>query len=295
MEYAFYRQLDLRTAGPADYWLASSRCTQRLYLRAGVPAHRVFLGYYGIHPQSCIRPRTGAFRSSIGIESNRLIVGNINLMYPPKRYLGQFIGLKCHETVIDALGIVCGRRPDVTGVLVGGEWGGGHRYEDSLRLRAMRVGKGRILLPGRLSPAGVATAWPDFDCAIHFPLSENTGGVHEALLNGVPTIAGRVGALPEIVIDGMTGKLIDDRSPACVAEAILEVLDDLPRYRRLAATGCKLVSTMCNVSRTAPDVALLYRHILNPAFPPPAEFDPVAFVEQLTMEPLASSVPGTVQ
>jgi hypothetical protein len=48
------------------------------------------------------------------------IVGNANFMYPPKWYLGQRIGLKAHEDVIDALGLVTKQRSDVLGVLIGG-------------------------------------------------------------------------------------------------------------------------------------------------------------------------------
>src|SRR5579862_630893 len=70
---------------------------------------------------------------------------------------------------------------------------------------------GRILMPGELPFADVQQCWADFDCAIHVPVSENCGGVVEPLLAGVPTIAGDVGGLPEVVMHGVTGIMVPIR------------------------------------------------------------------------------------
>ena len=67
--------------------------------------------------------RTGYLRAKLGIPQRALMVGNINLIYPPKRYLAQTVGLKCHEDVIEAISLVQRVRDDVWGVLVGGTFG----------------------------------------------------------------------------------------------------------------------------------------------------------------------------
>ena len=41
----------------------------------------------------------------------------------------------------------------------------------------------------------------------------------EAMSAGVPTVAGRVGALGELVIDGVTGVTVPNRDPAAIAAA----------------------------------------------------------------------------
>ena len=69
-------------------------------------------------------------------------------------------------------------------------------------------------MPGKFNADEVAQSWPDYDCAVHVPLSENCGGVVEPLLAGVPTIAGNVGGLPEVVHHHRTG---DDRSDSITA------------------------------------------------------------------------------
>ena len=132
-------------------------------------------------------------------------------------------------------------------------------------------------MPGHFSATDVERSWADFDCAIHAPLSENCGGVVEPLLAGVPTIAGRVGGLPEVVIEGVTGKTVPIRNPRLLAEAIESVIENYEENRQLAAAGRALVRTMFDIRRTSREVHAVYQHLLNPSFPRPAEFDSLAF------------------
>jgi glycosyltransferase involved in cell wall biosynthesis len=274
LEHRIPRALELSTAGGNDYWICSSRCIWRHYERAGIPASRLFLSFYGGHPWRYPAERTYVLRDMLGIAKHELVVGNVSWMYPPKYYLGQRIGLKCHEDLIDALAAVIRRRSDVVGVLAGGAWGGASWYEERLRARAKAAAGDRIKMPGFLPHDLVRCSWPDFDCAVHVPLSENYGGAVEPLLAGVPTIAGRVGALPEVVIDGVTGKTVPVRRPAELADAVLEVLENLDQFRAMARTGQKLVSRMFDVRRTAQEVYRIYHHLLDPSGPRPEAFDP---------------------
>ncbi|MQA30968.1 MAG: glycosyltransferase [Luteitalea sp.] len=286
LEHAIFRAADIRTAGPRDYWICTSRCIQELLAQHGVDRSRLFLSYYGWELANRPAERTNAFRSWLGIGPRTLMVGNISWLYAPKYYLGQRIGLKGHEHLIEALGSVVRTRPDVVGVLVGGAFAGATWYEERLRRRALEAGQGRILMPGPLSAAGVGQAWPDFDCAIHAPLSENCGGVLEPLYAGVPTIGARVGGVPELVIDEITGKLVPPASPAALAEALVQVLGDLPHYRILARRGHELVKKMFDVERTTREVADIYRYVLGRASQRPAAFDSARSAAELH-EPIA--------
>lgn len=273
LEHAFYRHAEIRSAGEADYWIASSKCVRSLYIRHGVDSDRVFLSYYGFEPHTFAQTRSGALRDRLSIPSDSLVVGNINLVYKPKRYLGQSIGLKAHEHVIRALAIVTARRSDVFGLLIGGPWGNGASYFERLREQAARVGKGRILMPGAFSSDEIPSLWPEFDCAVHVPLSENCGGVVEPLAAGVPTIAGKVGGLPEVVLDGITGVTVPICAPEILSETILNVLDTLPRHKVLAQVGRNLVTTMFAVERTAEEVKQVYEYVLGYSAIRPADFD----------------------
>lgn len=59
----------------------------------------------------------------------------------------------------------------------------------------------------------------------------------EAMAAGRPVVARRVGALPETVVEGETGVLLNDDAPATVAAALARVLGDRPRARAMGAAG----------------------------------------------------------
>jgi glycosyltransferase involved in cell wall biosynthesis len=279
LEHAIYRTWDIRSAGANDYWIASSRCILAHYLDAGLSREKLFLSYHGGSSSDVGETRTNFLRSRLGIAEREFVVGNINFMYPPKRFLGQGVGLKCHEDVIDALSILTRDRSDIIGVFVGEPPAGAAWYEARLRARASRMAGDRVRFAGYLSPVEIASAWADFDVAVHVPLSENCGGVLEPLLAGIPMIAGIVGGLPELVVEGVTGKTVPTRDPVALAHAVNQVLSDLPLYRGLARTGRHLVRTMFDVSRTAGEVHSIYRHLLDPSCERPTEFESVRFAE----------------
>jgi len=275
LEHAFFRRWELSTAGERDYWIGSSRCILDHYRRAGVSEEHLFLSYYGNRQQS-VETQLGALRTRLGISDQDRVIGNINYLYPPKWYLGQSKGLKRHEDVIDALGLVLTERPDVLGVLIGGQWGGGSSYERRLHKRAEQVGHGRIMMPGHMASDDVQNAWADFDLAVHVPSSENCGGVVEPLISGVPVIAARVGGLPEVVLDGVTGLLVESGNIEQMAKAMIKALDQMDLYREMAQCGQGLVVRMFDVRRTASEVRAIYAHLLHGAKAPPA-FDSRAF------------------
>jgi glycosyltransferase involved in cell wall biosynthesis len=262
LEHWYTRKLEMATAGASDFWIASSRCILRRYESIGVTTERLFLSYYSADTNMFGTARTGYLRKKLGIPEDAMIVGNINLIYPPKRYLGHTVGLKCHEDVIEAIRLVQLQRKDVWGVLVGGTFGSSNAYQRKLCTLAARKGRGRILMPGGFSSQDVASSWPDFDCAVHVPSSENCGGVVEALLSGVPTIAGDVGGLPEIVLPGQTGTLVAICDPKVLAAAVLDVLGNRREFLGMAARGLRLAKTMFDPIRCSSEVLAIYRHIL---------------------------------
>jgi glycosyltransferase involved in cell wall biosynthesis len=280
LEQGLTRQLEISTAGESDYWVASSRYTKRLYETARVPAKRLFLSYYSSETDLFSTQRTGYLRKKLNIPDQAFVVGNINLIYPPKKYLGHNVGLKCHEDVIEAISMAQRESGKVWGVLVGGTFFGSEKYEQKLRKLAEAKGRGQILMPGKFNADEVGWSWPDFDCAVHVPLSENCGGVVEPLLSGVPTIAGQVGGLPEVVQHERTGKTVAVRRPDLLARSILDALNHSDEHKSMAQRGRQLAAVMFDPERCAKEILSIYGHILQ-GRPRPEEFDSEAFVDSL--------------
>lgn len=58
-------------------------------------------------------------------------------------------------------------------------------------------------------------------------------GAVEAMSCGLPVVATKIGALPEIVDDGETGILVEPGDPKALAEAIARLIDDESQLRRM--------------------------------------------------------------
>lgn len=263
MEHALPRRWELGTAGPSDYWIASSEYIRRCYVSAGVPPDRVFRSYYGTRIDDIRSERGPGTRRRFGLNEDAILVGNISYMYRPKWYLGQTKGLKGHEEVIEAIALAAGRVTRLQGFLGGGAWGPDKSYEMKLRRYAQRSAPGRIVMPGALSAEDVALLWPEFDLVVHAPRSENCGGIHEAMIAGTPVLVAEVGGLPELVENGVTGRSVSSRSPELLARSIVDAVTDTETTRRMAAAGSERVRRMFDVEKTGREVLDIYANVLT--------------------------------
>jgi glycosyltransferase involved in cell wall biosynthesis len=121
------------------------------------------------------------------------------------------------------------------------------------RLHLLLVGKGpwkptlehqaRMLgITDRLSFAGMRTDIPDLlGTSDLFCLPSRTEGlgiaVIEAMAMGLPAVVSRVGGLPEVVEDGVTGALVPPGDHGALAEAIAAILGDARRATQMGAAG----------------------------------------------------------
>ena len=83
-----------------------------------------------------------------------------------------------------------------------------------------------------------------------------------ALAHGVPVIASRVGGLPEIVVDGVTGILVDNE-PAEIAAAVVRLAEDRALAARLGAAGRQMVEERFTIERMAAATLEAYRRVLS--------------------------------
>ncbi len=263
LEHPFFAHLETLAAGPRDYWIAACRWTQRKYSQLGIPADRVFLSYPGTDLNVFTATRTNVLRRELSLDQNTPLVGMICYMYAPKRYLGQTTGLKGHEDFIVALRLVHEKCTDVRGVIVGGPWGGGAKYEKRLHQLGWRICNGFLTFVS--SRSDVPAIYPDLDLAVVASHSENVGGAVEPLLSGVPVVATNVGGLPDLIQEGVSGKLIPPRDPQALATAIISSLENREEARRLTAEGQKMARYLFDVQRTAREVAQIYVKLVEKA------------------------------
>ena len=63
----------------------------------------------------------------------------------------------------------------------------------------------------------------------------------EAMAMGLPVVATRVSGIPELVVDGETGLLVEERDPRALAEAVARLFRDASLRSVLSARGREMV------------------------------------------------------
>jgi glycosyltransferase involved in cell wall biosynthesis len=66
--------------------------------------------------------------------------------------------------------------------------------------------------------------------------------IAEAMAHGKPVVATRVGGIPELIDDGVTGHLVDRGDARAMSDCILQLLDDPELRTRMGEAGCEKVS-----------------------------------------------------
>jgi glycosyltransferase involved in cell wall biosynthesis len=83
----------------------------------------------------------------------------------------------------------------------------------------------------------------------------------EAMAAARPVVARRVGALPETVVHGETGLLVEDDSPESVAAALARVLGAADRGRAMGLAGRVRAQTVFSPERSLDTVERVYRSL----------------------------------
>jgi glycosyltransferase involved in cell wall biosynthesis len=258
LENPVIARTEVATGRGLDYWIASCEWTRRKYRQLGVAADRVFLAHYGSDLEECRPAAPGTLRAELGLARSTRIVGMVAYCYKPKAYLGSRRGIKGHEDFIDAVALLGRDGVDVTGVIAGGAWLGADQYYASVQDYA-RAATDRIVFLG--TRRDIPAIYADLDIAVHPSLSENLGGAAESLLLGVPTVTTSVGGFPDLITEGVTGRMVPPRNPARLAEAMRNLLDDRNRAAAMAIEGRRRARALLDVAHTAGQVAEIYGRI----------------------------------
>jgi glycosyltransferase involved in cell wall biosynthesis len=273
LEAPFTRWADRLTWWMDHQVIAGSEWTRERYRALGMPEHRLARVSYGANaarfdPSRADRQRV---RRELGIAPGAPLIGLVAYFYPPRddwqtppELRGR--GIKGHDDFLSAAWLIRQQMPEARFLLVGAGWGpAGERYRQSLMMRCRdeHPDDAVVFLGRRDDVPDILAA---LDVAVQCSLSENYGGTIEALLMERPTVATRVGGMPETIRHGETGLLVPPRDPEALAAAILELIRDRARAQAMARAGRALMLEQFQISATAEGIAAIYdRHFMPPA------------------------------
>jgi glycosyltransferase involved in cell wall biosynthesis len=112
-------------------------------------------------------------------------------------------------------------------------------YPENLRQRARAVFNGRVSFLGGLLHRQLAERIQQANVLVQPSVFDEPFGmaVAEAMASGVPVVASAAGGIPELVVDGETGLLVERDNPAALADAIIRLLADKQLARSMGEAG----------------------------------------------------------
>lgn len=275
LEAATPRWIDRWTCWMESALIGSCRFTNDLYRGMGVRDDRLALIYYGPDERRFDPAGTAPapIREEFGWPADTPVIGMIAYFYPslqPSRWTPLELhgrAIKGHEYLIRAVPAILDEFPQAKVLLVGSGWG----EAGDAQMRAMQdlvaglgLGESVVFAGFRRDVNSILRA---LDVSVQPSLNENLGGTIEALLMECPLVATRVGGMVDSVRDGETGVLVAPADPAALAEGIKRLLRRPEQARALALAGRRLMLDRFTLSRTADDLALLYRALLGRSGP----------------------------
>ena len=232
----------------ADASIAVSRYTKGLVVAAGGPEQRIRL----IHPGVDLPGQWDE-----GQRLDRPTVLTIARM--EDRYKG-------HDTMVRAMALVAARVPGAQWVVIGD---GSLRPVIDEQARATGLGPETVRFLGAVGDAE-RDAWLRRAHVFAMPSRMPAGGFAgegfgivylEANAHGLPAVAGAVGGALDAVVDGDTGLLVDPADHVAVGSALIELLGDPEKRRRMGAAGAARAQDFA-WPRIAAQVEALIREML---------------------------------
>ncbi len=240
-----FRYVDRALARPARRLIAISDAVRLFLERAGHDPAKLVTIRYGL--DTLPSARSDPTPAEAGIPAD----------VPLALAVGRLIAQKDHATLLRAFERVRLAVPQAQLAILGSG-----PLESETRALARELGlENAVTLPGRTD----IRDWLErADVFVHSSRWEGFGIVLlEAMLAGLPVVATRVSAVPEVVADGETGVLVEAGDAGALATALEALLGDRERARAFGAAGTRRAREEFSVARMAERTQAVYDEALS--------------------------------
>ncbi|MBZ0273830.1 glycosyltransferase [bacterium] len=232
----------------ADHYIAISHAVAEILVAFGVPRENVRVIPSAIEHVLPPAGARAALLAELGLPDGVFLIGDV----------ASLVDHKGHRYLLEAFALIASEMPDAHLVLAGdGE------LRDELEALAGRLG-----IRARTHFLGLRNDTPLLYGAFDlFAMTSHLEGLCTSILDAmsakVPVVATRAGGIPEIVRDGDTGYLAENRNPAAIAQAIRDARADPGQARRRAEHAFRMVDEEFGVHRMVAQTARLYDELLK--------------------------------
>jgi glycosyltransferase involved in cell wall biosynthesis len=230
-------------------------CVSRATAEQFGPTRRAVVVPDGLALAPQARPRLQA-RAALGLDPDLPVVAVV----------GRVSDWKGQDVLVKALSEPPLRARGTVGLIAGAPWPGAEDRLTRVLALADEVGvRERLRVVGFV--ADVATVYSAAD-VVAVPSTQPDplpGAAIEAAAAGCAVVASAHGGLPEIISDGLTGRLVAPGDAAGLAWTCAELLDDEPQRRRLGSAAASDVRRRFAPDRLIGAVQSLYEAVRKPA------------------------------
>jgi 1,2-diacylglycerol 3-alpha-glucosyltransferase len=210
---------------PYDWFICPSEFSKNTLIDAGVPRTKITVAYHGIDPIFNPNVDGEALRKKLRLE-DKLVFG----------FTGRLsnFGQKGIPYLLEATKLVVNELPDAFLVL------GGTGFENIQPLLQKLKIEEHVIYAGKRPFKEVPKFYAMCDVVAGASIAEGFGFMYaEASRCGKPVVATNTGSIPEIIINRKTGILVPPRDSKALANAIIELLTDEKKARKMGREGAK--------------------------------------------------------
>jgi L-malate glycosyltransferase len=205
-----------------DRFVATCEALRARLVADGIRRERIELVHDGVDVDRIVRLEPANVHAAFYLPVGSPVVGNVAALAPHKG----------HQHLIEAAVLVVREVPDARFVVVGD---GEQRAALEKQIRDKHLERHVFLAGFRPDVLELVRSFDLFaTCPIHegmcLPLVD-------AMAAGKPAVASRAGGIPEVMIDGETGFLVEPRDHQAMAERIVMLLRDDALRRRMGAAA----------------------------------------------------------
>jgi glycosyltransferase involved in cell wall biosynthesis len=223
------------------------RCLTKLDL---LPIERYALVYNAVDLSrvSNDAQRASKFRRRYGIPDERVVIVQVSWMIPEK-------GI---PALLEAARILVGENANAHFVLVGE---GAHREQFMKDAAALGLSE-HLTWTGLIEDPFGAGVYDVGDIVCQLSQWEELFGwmIAEGMAFGKPVVATRVGGIPELVSDGLSGFLVERNDTAGAVEKLMRLIQDPELRREMGEAGRALVVESFNLKTNVAQLVALYEN-----------------------------------